>query len=387
MITDAAKRVASLAGKRADIPIGRPSFKPEEHYEARDFDVKNFKAIQPSHMRGKGSTFPDPSLRQMGGEEVKVRDLDCSLAFLDGGNLALIQAPSFSVHFERVYFNCFKQAERTDLDIPNKLEFFAVLTSSGEGGDVKYEASFVPLDEAHKDYLPDEKDLVFDSYDETLSQGGEQVRIPRIGDVARSFAEWNYARFVCGRLSDGDIFVRDGTLHAPYTNQARYAERAYEAARKNGVLFCGVSKTSHLYTTTGMSLVAAIGRLARDNGIKAPGYYENVVDIADPNHKADLNFARLHARSQYTFRVEILKGQETHKDKIMSSLAANSSDISFPGYPYGLIEADKNARVSDDELDALRMLLLSEISKGSDFRDFKDLLAASDAHDWLNRVV
>jgi len=363
MITDAAKRVASVVGKRVDLSLGKPSFRPEDRYKARDFDVKNFREIQPSHSRG------------------------MKLAFLDGGNLALIQAPSFAVHFERVYFNCFEGGQRVKLGIPSKLEFFVVTTSSGLKDDIRYETSFIPLDDGNTKYLPDEKDLIFDSYDENMKEGKEQIQIPRVGDVARSFAEWEYAGFVCNELAEGDIFVRDGTLHAPYTNQAKYAEEAYDVARKRGILFCGVSKTSHLYTTTGMSLVAAIGRLARKNGIKAPGYYHNLVEITDPNHKADLNFARFHARSQHTFRVEILKGQEEHKDKIMSALAANSADISFPGYPYGLVDADKNARVSGDELDALRMLLFSEIAKGSDFQDFRDILAASDAHEWLNRVV
>ncbi len=383
MITDAAKRVASLAGKRTDIPLGRPSFRPEEHYEARDFDAKNFRPIKLSHMRCAPSGRADCARPEVS----HMREFSSSIAFLDGGNLPLIRAPSFSVHFERVYFNCFREGKRTELEIPSKLEFFAVLTSSGEGGDVRYEASLIPLEGDWKKYLPDEKDLRFDSYDRTVSTGGERIKIPRIGDVARSFAEWNLARSVCERLSEGDIFVRDGTLHAPYTNQAEYAERAYGAARGNGVLFCGVSKTSHLYTTTGLSLVAAIGRLARENKIKAPGYYENVVRITDPNHRADLNFARLHARSQYTFRIEILKGQEAHKDRIMGALAANSSDISFPGYPYGLVDADRNARVSEDELDSLRTLLLSEIAGAGDFQDFKDLLAASEAHEWLNRIV
>ena len=362
MITDAAKRVASMVGKRVDLPLGRPSFRPEDRYKARDFDAKNFQHIDPSHSRGK-------------------------IAFLDGGNLPLIQAPSFAVHFERVYFNCFQGKERAKLGIPSKLEFFVVTTSSGEGGKMGYESTFIPLDEEHAKYLPDDKDLVFDSYDESMREGKEQIQIPRIGDVARSFAEWGYAGFVCNELAEGDIFVRDGTLHAPYTNQTAYAEQTYDIARRKGVLFCGVSKTSHLYTTSGLPLVAAINRLARGNKVLAPWYYEDIVGITDPAHKADLNFARLNAAGDYVFRVEMLKGQEKSKVELMSALAANSADISFPGYPYGLLDADKNARVSEDELDALKMLLFSEMAKSKGFEGFRDLLLASDAHDWLNKMV
>jgi len=366
MITDAAKAIASLASKRIDLPLGKPSFQPADRYKSFEFDSKNFKKIDPlsqhSHMRNK-------------------------VAFLDGGNLAVIKTPSFAVHFERVYFNCFQGSERVTLQIPNKLEFFVVVTSSGEGGEITYTTQFIPLNEEHKKYLPDEKDLVFDSYDKTLVEGESRVEIPRIGDVARSFAEWEYASFVCNELSDGDVFVRDGTLHAPYTNQTEYAEEAYDVARKRGVLFSGVSKTSQLYTTTGLPLVAAINRLARDNNVQAPWYYENIVEITDPAHKAELNFAKFNPNSDYIFRLEILKGQEDKKDTIMAALVENSKDITFPGYSYGLVDADKNARVSFDQLDALRMVLFSEISKNNDFDGFKDFLAGSEAHDWLNKVV
>ena len=380
MITDAAKNVASLAGEVTELPLGKPSFRPADRYKAKDFDVKNFRPIKTTAFKNK-------------------------IAFLDGGNLPLIKAPSFSVHFARVYHNCFNGAERVNLGLPQKIEFFIVVSGFG-GDDVKYKTSLIPLDENNRKYLPDEKDLIFDSYDSTMTTGGQQIEISRIGEVARSFAEWKMAAFVnrelktrgspevnlcAGSLKSepcvGDLFVRDGTLHAPYTNESKYADEAYKEAEKNGVLFCGVSKTSQLYTTTGLPLVVAIGRLARQNHIKAPGYYTNIVEITDPAHRADLSFARFHARAENTFRVEILKCQEAHRDKIMSALAESSKDLSFPGYPYGLIDADKNARVSYDELNALRTLLFSEISKTRRFNGFKDFLAGGEAHDWLNKIV
>lgn len=362
MITDAAKKIASLAKARIELPLGRPSFWPKDRYTSFDFDPKNFK-------------------------QIACASPDSKIAFVDGGNLPLIKTPSFAVQFERVYFNCFDGDKRANLGLPHRIEFFAVVTSFSEGDGIKYKTEFVPLDEKSKKYLPDEKDLVFDSYDETLRTGAEQIEIPRVGEVARSFAEWKFAGFVIDELGKGDIFVKDGTLHAPYTNEAKYAEEAYGKAKASGVLFCGVSKTSQLYTTTGLPLVAAVSRLARENKVKAPWYYEQVVDITDPAHKADLNIAKLNANSDYVFRVEILKDQKNDKGKVMAALAGNSRDVSFPGYPYGLVDADKNARVSYDELDAMRLLLFSEISKGKTWGSFKDFLAGSEAHDFLNKIV
>ncbi len=368
MLTDAARKVASLAGRRIELPLGQPAFQPKNLYSSFDFDPKNFKTIGKAECQ-------DPAPK---------------IACVDGGNLPLLQTPSFAVQFERVYCNCFSGGERVklgDSELPSRIEFFAVVTSSNSGEGITYETHLIPLNEDYKKFLPDEGDLVFDSYDETMRTGMERMEIPRVGDVARSFAEWKLSRFVASELKTGDVLVRDGTLHAPYTNQSSYADAAYDAARKSGAIFCGVSKTSHLYTTSGLPLVAAISRLARDRGIQAPWYYEHIVDIKDPSHKADLNFAKLNAASDYVFRVEILKGQEESKERAMSALAGNSRDVSFPGYPYGLVDADKNARVSYEELDALRLLLYSEMSKSGGFEAFKDFLAGSEAHEWLNRVV
>ncbi|MBN2518840.1 MAG: DNA double-strand break repair nuclease NurA, partial [Candidatus Altiarchaeota archaeon] len=211
--------------------------------------------------------------------------------------------------------------------------------------------------------------------------------ISRVGEIARSFAEWSYASFVIKQLRAGDVFARDGTLHAPYTNQTKYAEEAYKTAEARDVDFVGISKTCSLYTSTGLPLVAAIARLARENGISGSWYYEKVADITDPAHKADLNFVKLNDSSKYILRTEVLKGQETQKERIFGVLASNARDISFPGYPYGLVDADKNARVSYRELKPLRMLISSEISKTENIEGFKEALMAADAHDWLNKIV
>ena len=55
---------------------------------------------------------------------------------------------------------------------------------------------------------------------------------------------------------------------------------------------------------------------------------------------------KLNENSKKCFRVE---GQIN--DEVLSLLVENSKDPTFIGYPYGLIEADKFARVSNEEKD------------------------------------
>jgi len=363
MISSAAKRVASSLTGRLEADIGRPLFEPRTRYTSFDFDPENFHSIS-----------------QRSGPTV---------AALDGGNLPLITTPSSCVHFCRIYFNLFRGMDRvTPSKLPSRVDFFTVVRSSGAPEDISYSVDLFPLDEAHRNLLPDESDLVFSSLDETMSPGRERVNISTIGGVARSFSEWNYAKLIMdSELETGDVFVRDGALHPAYTNEAKYAEAAYTTAREKSIIFTGVSKTSHLYTTTGYPLGAAIARLARENSISGAWYYDHIVDIDDPAHQADLSFAKFNRNSGYVFRVEVLKSQESAKANAFSALALQSTDISFPGYPYCLVDADKNARVSNHELEPLRMLLFSEVSKTNGWDRFRELLAASDAHDWLNKIV
>ncbi len=64
--------------------------------------------------------------------------------------------------------------------------------------------------------------------------------------------------------------------------------------------------------------------------------------------------------------------------KIFSALAENSQDPVFLGYPYGLVDADKNARVSNAEKGFLRTVFSSKI----DLEKYNQL----DAHDVLDKI-
>jgi hypothetical protein len=68
----------------------------------------------------------------------------------------------------------------------------------------------------------------------------------------------------------------------------------------------------------------------------------------------------------------------------MSQLSANSSDLSFPGYPYGLIDADLNARVKYNEIEKYRTYLSSEMSRKDCWQTFLDELQSVDAHETLD---
>ena len=62
--------------------------------------------------------------------------------------------------------------------------------------------------------------------------------------------------------------------------------------------------------------------------------------------------------------IEIFKGQDlVHPFKVFGFLAVQSKDLVLPGYPYGLIKADRLARVSESEKAYHRTRFLSRLPK------------------------
>ena len=77
------------------------------------------------------------------------------------------------------------------------------------------------------------------------------------------------------------------------------------------------------------------------------------------------------------FRMDVLP--PANAQEVAAALAANATDAAFPGYPYGLIEADKFAQVTRTEGEQLKLRLLAKGGK-----ELQQHLHALDAHDILN---
>jgi hypothetical protein len=346
--------------------LGEPYF-ASKFYKAYPFDIKSFHAI-------------------------KLVQSNRRLAFVDGGNQELLGAPNFSIQLNRIYFNIFDGRLRINkINLPQRIEFFSATVSTFKGDKMFYETAIFPAQDEHMKYLPVKTDVSFPSTDKTIRGVGRQIAdISKIASIARRFAEWSFAKHVVKEeLNDGDIIVMDGTLGAAFTNESKYRIACYEAAKAKGVVFTGLAKTSRLFTTTGLSLLGAISEMSNENGLKGPWYYYPIADSLSPEHNAVIFAINLHEQAQRVFRYEIQadrakKLTDDELYEIFSQLSVNSSDLSFPGYPYGLIDADDNARVRYSELETYRMILLSEISKLGSWPKFVRHVQASDAHDVLN---
>ncbi len=350
MFDDCISRITDIiSSQSASFEAGAPYF-ADRHYNALPFDVSNFKRFEP---RRNGST----------------------LCFVDGGNLDVVSAPNFSIQFMRIASVAFRGGKRAQLGLPQRIESIVVVTHSGDMGD--FEVKYMPLDEKQHLFLPQD----FMMSKRLVSQGDEELAprpIVAAGGAARKFAEWFYgARIIRDCLSERDIFVRDGALQVGIEGEERFASQAYGAADSKGVAFTGLAKTSALVTTTGFPLTASVQMMAKKHGIGGAWYYGPIAENRNPKHLGDIFVGKFFGGSNYAFRFEIHDSARQDVGAIFGEIAENSRDLSFPGYPYGLIAADKMARVEMGERDALEARIKMRLSRIDGIRE---CLAATDAH-------
>lgn len=327
--------------------------------------------------------------------EIKGTGSERKMAFVDGGNQEIVGAPNFSIQINRVFFNIFQNKKRVfESVMPRRIEFFSVTFSNFRQSEIYYDTSIFPVSEEFENYLPDTRDLSFSSMDRSVMQGNLRADIATVSSIARRFAEWEFAKHVIeNELEEKDVIVMDGTLQTAFTNESKYSKAVYELAKKKGVIVTGLTKTCGLFTTTGLSLLGAARKFAKNNNIIYPmWYYYPVAEAFSPVHEAVILLVKLNPMTERIFRFEIYREQAKKLSieeigEIVESLSNNSADITFPGYPYGLIDADSNARVRSDEMQRYKYALLSAISKKGIWGKFVRHIQAKDAHDKLNQLT
>ena len=109
-----------------------------------------------------------------------------------------------------------------------------------------------------------------------------------------------------------------------------------------------------------------------------------LVEINDENHQSNIYIIKLNENSDYIFKFEVYKHNKYDINEILWLLKMNASDPVFPGYPYGLIEADKFARISNTESNSLRMEFMAKA--GTKWSKIKQFLNTINAHSILDKI-
>ena len=295
-----------------------------------------------------------------------------AMVFLDGGNATIFQTPSMALHIIRLANATFRNNERAG---NYKEEFYALTRVFEEKEKFYYRTKIF----SEKEGRVCEEDLVFDIFDKNLSATG-RLDISRVGAIARRLAEIRFASGIAETLEDGDVIVMDGTLESALPPEQKYLDELYRKCFEKNILVSALAKTTNLLTDKGGTFAMALDDLAPEES----WYYHPVAECSAESHKADIYFVKLHRYSDYIFRFEIYREQkEMDVSPVLGMLAANSNDISFPGYPYGLVLADRLARVSNRDCERIRAVFLAKA--GQEWASIKRHIA-SDAHKVLDSI-
>lgn len=313
-------------------------------YKAHQIDVKNF-------------------------HQIKIQDSNKKISFVDGGSAEIIGSANFSLSVIRVCYAAYQSNKKINA---GKFEVLAFVHAINQDNEIHYKSAFFRT----KNSI-DLGEVSFSSFDPTLMSGRNRAEIGSVANAIRRFAELRLARSIADERA-ADIIVLDGNLQSTLTNENKYINELYDSCIKNNVILTALSKTTSLFTEEGNLLSAAL-----DNISSIPlWYYHPVAEIDSINHRAEMFFAKFHKSSKHIFRLEIFKEQKAKAEETIGTLAGNCTDPVFIGYPYGLVEADKAARVSNHEKDSLKTMFLLRLGN----KDIVKYLSSSNAHEILDSI-
>jgi hypothetical protein len=203
--------------------------------------------------------------------------------------------------------------------------------------------------------------ITINSLDPTVKQGNERASVSKIGNMARRFAELELAKTISDRA---DIIVLDGSLKCMVKGEDRYMQSLFEKA--NNTIISALAKTSEILSEDGTCIIS---QLADQEGT----WYYNLEDDV---------IVKLNKHSHHVFEFSIKQKDKTKE--VLEILADNSNDSVFPGYPYGLIQADKVARVSNEEKNYLLTLIMA--NAGKKWNKLETSLNVLNAHEILDNI-
>ncbi len=302
------------------------------------------------------SSFPKEDQILFNGKQIEIdqknftslirNNSTAKIAFVDGGQAEILSAGNFCLSFIRVFAQVFEGEKKTE---SLKREFYLLTSASWKNEDLYYSSKIFPI---LGEPLISEEDLFISSNDASLKSGVERAAPSKITNLARRFSELALAAELQPRC---DFVVLDGTLEKTYTHEEKYLKLLSSNV-------CSLAKSSSLFTVSGNSPVVLLSKISPSGCWRY--FLEN-----------QTYFVKLHEKAKHVFRFE-------GDAQVLPYLTDNCNDALFLGYPYGLILADRFARVSNEERSSLRMNLLLKAEN----KEILEYLSTSDAHAILDNL-
>lgn len=246
------------------------------------------------------------------------KKLSSEPAFIDGGNCTIIESPSICIQFLRI--GCVILKDRKEI---LQKEYY-VITQIHNSEKTQYIARVY------------ENDKQIDEKVVNGIENGVKAPLSRAGELIRKLYEIKLAQQI-----NASAIIMDGTLEAK--NDLEKEE--YSKLFQKDAIIIGFAKTNTMLTNTGHSVSNRLNK-------KGKWHYYPLFNSNDECRDAQIVFAKLNESSQHVFMIDIY-GEQNIVNAI-ELLSTHSNDLSFPGYPYGLILVDRIARVSDSEKEYLK---------------------------------
>lgn len=269
--------------------------------------------------------------------------------FVDGGSAEFFSSADFSLYRFRISAVHYHGTKRLRSETR---EFSAFLDFDDEKA---VRIQLVGIDEAFSQEIHQLAARFFAAHpsEDLATMGAALLQLGELAEMHR----------ISAGLKPKDIIVRDGSLDIFF----EICHEANEMMKQKQVFVCGLAKTNTLRTTNGHSVSFV---LEKKSNVGAWHY---------PLTK-HLFFVKLHEKTKHVFRCDV----NLPHYSVFAALAAHAADPVFLGYPYGLIEADRMARVSNDEAAFLRKEIKMKL--GKDAANLDVLLGTSETHEILDKI-
>ncbi len=287
------------------------------------------------------------------------------IAFVDGGNACLIRTPTAELH-----------KIRTAVVVVSGKKIVAVKQKEG------YVLVRAQVIEGRLKCRTEEFDSDLD-YNGSLeveahaAGNAQETLLGKAAETTRKLSELAAARKAASILKGENRFVvMDGTLETFGSEEKKGMETLRAEAAARNVNLGAVAKTCSLLTDKGESLIDEIAKIAQGTGCI------RIAEGKNDNHPAEISVAKLNSSASYLFRIEAATAEAL--GKLIAALKTQSNDVAFPGYPYGLVMADKFARVSEAETELLKAK--TRATATSEIRQMLTAEKALDAHNILDSM-
>jgi hypothetical protein len=302
----------------------------------------------------------DKNLGQLSFKTIPELSCENKVAAVDGGSATVLKTRSFLIGIYRAGYVIFQKGERVkEKFIPLRMEILSLENKSD-----KYLQAYQEIAGEHPNEVPE---------------------LGKILDRLRLFAEWGLVRELLAELEKDDMILVDGSLRASIVPPYELLLRVTEESKEKNIHLAGVTKTSTLYWGKKSPLIPMVVKSSEEFCPETKWFCRlSDLDLAlkNPNWFGTIYVSKLKASSDYAFRVDVNRLDNTEPERIFSWLSNLSSDPAYLGYPYPLAAVHIRVRISGSEIEDIKYRLQSKaLEKGISsadwdllFRDFHEVL-------------